>query len=184
MIFPLRQVGYVSFMEVFFLKPSYSQKWWQKHYQCLLDHPQYPGSRRFIKSWIFKGCCLFTTHSRWFKVPFLYPSSRSLNLEKGHLTIPKRSQRNARLKKIGSFLQFFWDANYQISTLCNQKQGQLAGPPFDVLLCFFGVFFDKHSDLQVIQVVTPFWSRSLEVTFKLWMGKMWTHHPKKVTKNW
>ena len=39
--------------------------------------------------------------SRWLKVTFLSPSWRSLNLWKGHLTIPKRSQRIARSS-------FFW----------------------------------------------------------------------------
>ena len=34
--------------------------------------------------------------TRWFKVTFVSPSWRSLNLWKGHLTIPKRSQRIAR----------------------------------------------------------------------------------------
>ena len=41
-------------------------------------------------------------HSRWFKVTFWSPSWRSLNLWRGHLTIPKRSQRIARL----SFVRF------------------------------------------------------------------------------
>ena len=159
MIFPLRQVGYVSFME-FFFKAQLLSEMVAKTLSMFTRPSSIPWVTQIRKIMNFQGMFFFTTHSRWFKVPFLYPSSRSLNLEKGHLTIPKRSQRNARLKKIGSFLQFFWDANYQISTLCNQKQGQLAGPPFDVLLCFFLCFFDKHSDLQVIQVVTPFWSRS------------------------
>ena len=35
--------------------------------------------------------------TRWFNVTFLSPSWRSLNLQKGHLTIPKRSQWIARL---------------------------------------------------------------------------------------
>ena len=35
--------------------------------------------------------------SRWFNVTFLSPSWRSLNLQKGHLTIPKRSQWIARI---------------------------------------------------------------------------------------
>ena len=39
-------------------------------------------------------CICITT--RWFKVTFLSPSWRSLNLWKGHLTIPKRPQRIAR----------------------------------------------------------------------------------------
>ena len=33
---------------------------------------------------------------RWFQVTFLFPSGRSLKLWKGHLTIPKRSQRIAK----------------------------------------------------------------------------------------
>ena len=37
-------------------------------------------------------------HTRWFKVTFWSPSWRSLNLWKGHLTIPKRSQRIARYR--------------------------------------------------------------------------------------
>ena len=34
--------------------------------------------------------------TRWFKVTFWFPSWRSLNLWKGHLTISKRAQRTAR----------------------------------------------------------------------------------------
>ena len=37
-----------------------------------------------------------TSNSRWFNVTFLSPSWRSRNLQKGHLTIPKRSQWIAR----------------------------------------------------------------------------------------
>ena len=48
--------------------------------------------------------------SRWFNVTFLSPSWRSLNLQKGHLTIPKRSQWIATIillskKKKANFFQ-------------------------------------------------------------------------------
>ena len=57
--------------------------------------------------------------ARWFKVTFLSASWRSLNLWKGHLTIPKRSQRIARWWIW--ILQFFsWNiTNY---TKINQLQ--------------------------------------------------------------
>ena len=41
--------------------------------------------------------------TRWFNVTFWSPSWRSLNPWRGHLTIPKRSQRIARKMKIYSF---------------------------------------------------------------------------------
>ena len=41
-----------------------------------------------------RGSEKFTT--KWFKVTFLFPSWRSLDLWRGHLTIPKRSQSIAR----------------------------------------------------------------------------------------
>ena len=44
-----------------------------------------------------------TALSRWFKVTFWSPSWTSLSLLKGHLTIPKRSQRIARMLQFASF---------------------------------------------------------------------------------
>ena len=48
-------------------------------------------------SWsLFKPFLSWKIITRWFKVTFSCPSWRSLNPWKGHLTIPKRSQRIAR----------------------------------------------------------------------------------------
>ena len=46
-----------------------------------------------------------TSCTRWFKVTFLYPIWRSLNLWKGHLTIPKRSHRIARQEKFRGLMK-------------------------------------------------------------------------------
>ena len=53
-----------------------------------------------------------TIFTRWFKVTFWSPSWRSLNLWKGHLTIPKRSPRIAR-----HFLFLRSFANFQLAKL-------------------------------------------------------------------
>ena len=54
-------------------------KRWNKSHQTILSF-----------SWFFDR------ESRWYKVTFSFPSWRSLNFWKGHLTIPKRSPRIAR----------------------------------------------------------------------------------------
>ena len=46
----------------------------------------------------------YKSSTRWFQVTFLSPSWRSLNAWKGHLTIPKRSQRIARHLQIKSLI--------------------------------------------------------------------------------
>ena len=43
--------------------------------------------------------------SRWFKVTFWFPSWRSLSPLKGHLTIPKRSQRIARIDEYPTMIE-------------------------------------------------------------------------------
>ncbi len=47
----------------------------------------------------------FEKKNRWFFVTFLSPSWRSLSPLKGHLTIPKRSQRITRSKVFGQVIQ-------------------------------------------------------------------------------
>ena len=48
------------------------------------------------------------SNTRWFKVTFSSPSWRSLNLWKGHLDTPKRSQRIARQMHFANDLQKIW----------------------------------------------------------------------------
>ena len=54
---------------------------------------RYPGGDYYWEA----GTPKLFLFSRWFKVTFLSPGWRSLNLSKGHLIIPKRSQRIARI---------------------------------------------------------------------------------------
>ncbi len=54
------------------------------------------GPPNSIKTKMVNKLWYKNTDARWFKVTFLSPSWRSLNLWKGHFTISKRSQRIAR----------------------------------------------------------------------------------------
>ena len=67
-----------------FIKPPLEGPWW--------NIPIFRSS-----GWYHQTGGLFPKmYTRWFKITFLSPNWRSLNLWKGHLTIQKRSQRIAR----------------------------------------------------------------------------------------
>ncbi len=75
-------------------------------------------------------------YTRWFKVTFWFPSWRSLSPLKGHLTIPKRSQRIARYLKVISnnsptifeSIDFVW-SNYSDLTRPHPKWWFSIGNP-------------------------------------------------------
>ena len=56
----------------------------------ITTNPSFSKVDSFVR-WFLGGVLLGIESSRWFKVTFSSPSWRSLNLWKGHLTIPKRS---------------------------------------------------------------------------------------------
>ena len=64
----------------------------------LVTTPQNCSYNQNIPKWMCldKWKFRWNIRTRWFKVTFWYPSWRSLSPLKGHLTIPKRSQRIAR----------------------------------------------------------------------------------------
>ena len=82
--------------------------------------------------------------ARWFKVTFWSPSWRSLSLLKGHLTIPKRSQRIARCRS------FFVSER---SRAANKIEENNMATLEDFLK--FAVFFFRHAFMHL--AVTSLW---------------------------
>ncbi len=71
--------------------------------------------------------------ARWFNLTFSYPSWRSLNLWRGHLTIPKRAQRIAR--SCYFHLDFAWISLTSWSWLCTVELSPPAAGSPQVTTC-------------------------------------------------